>query len=119
MNNSIGKKYDHEKIQPSIVLGDFSRALIEVCRAGDTGIIKYGPGNWLKVENAAQRYDNAMIRHWLQSKIESTDSESNLLHLAHTAWNALACLELELRSQSIDYSLNEKISVQFVDGTKE
>lgn len=95
MNN--GTKHDQGKIQPSIVLGDFSRALTEVCKAGGNGIVKYGPGNWLLVKDAASRYDSALVRHWLDSKINPFDPESKLLHLAHMAWNALACLELELR----------------------
>lgn len=93
-----GKKDDAGKIQPSIVLGDFSRALIEVCKAGETGIQRYGPSDWLNVPEARKRYEDALLRHWLSSKTEQLDQDSQLLHLAHTAWNALAVLELELRT---------------------
>lgn len=91
-----GRKDDVGKIQPSIVLGDFSRALTEVCKAGETGIQRYGPSNWLNVPNARKRYEDALLRHWLSSKTEQLDQDSELLHLAHVAWNALAVLELEL-----------------------
>lgn len=94
---SEGRKDDAGKIQPSIVLGDFSRALTEVCKAGETGIQRYGPSDWLKVPEARKRYEDALLRHWLSSKTERLDQDSQLLHLAHTAWNALAVLELELR----------------------
>lgn len=94
---SEGRKDDTGKIQPSIVLGDFSRALIEVCKAGETGIQRYGPSNWLNVPEARKRYENALLRHWLSSKTERLDPDSKLSHLAHVAWNALAILELELR----------------------
>lgn len=94
-----GRKDDAGKIQPSIVLGDFSRALTEVCVVGEFGIQKYSAGNWLLVEDAKKRYEDALLRHWLESKNIKIDHDSKRLHIAHVAWNALAVLELELREQ--------------------
>lgn len=96
---SEGKKFDQGKIQPSIVLGDFSRALTEVCIVGEFGIQKYSAGNWLLVEDAKKRYEDALLRHWLESKNVKIDHDSKRLHIAHVTWNALAVLELELREQ--------------------
>ena len=93
-----GKKHDQGKVRAGLVLGDFARALWAVSLVGTFGAEKYAESNWLKVENAKKRYDDAMIRHWLQDKYGQTfDDESEILHLAHVAWNALAILELELR----------------------
>jgi len=39
-----------------------------------------------------------MMRHWLdESQGIECDAESNMLHAAHLAWNALARLELMLK----------------------
>lgn len=102
-----GKKYDEGKIRAGLVLGDFAAALEAVSLVGTFGAQKYSDSNWLMVDNAQERYDDAMLRHWLEDKISTTsgkgsgyDSESGILHIAHVAWNALAVLELELRSDS-------------------
>lgn len=97
-----GVKYDQGKIRAALVLGDFSLALTEVCKVGTFGANKYEPGGWLKVENAQERYEDALLRHWLQARgANIADPESNCLHLAHAAWNALAILELELRRSQV------------------
>lgn len=92
-----GIKYDNEKPKADIVLSDFSRALIEVCKVGTIGIEKYSAGNWVHVQDGMQRYSDAMVRHYLLEKIEIHDAETKKLHAAHVAWNALARLELMLR----------------------
>ena len=94
---ATGLKYDIGKIRASLVLGDFSRALTEVCKVGGMGAAKYSDGNWVFVDNGVERYTDAMLRHWLQEQTESFDNESNFLHAAHTCWNSLARLELMLR----------------------
>jgi hypothetical protein len=95
-----GVKFDDDKIKPHVVLGDFALALEEVCKVGGYGIKKYSASNWLKVPNAVGRYEDATLRHWLKMRQgEENDNESLLLHRAHIAWNALACLELELRER--------------------
>lgn len=94
---STGRKHDQDKIRADLVLGGFPRALQEVARAGTYGAVKYAPGNWIKVENGIERYSDAMIRHYLDERRgELCDQESNALHAAHLAWNALARLELML-----------------------
>jgi hypothetical protein len=45
---------------------------------------KYGANNWMKLENAPERYYNALMRHmtaWWGG--ESIDPESGYSHLAH------------------------------------
>jgi hypothetical protein len=51
------------------------------------------------VERGIDRYTDAMLRHALAEGIEEFDTESGLKHAAHTAWNALARLELMLRAK--------------------
>lgn len=90
-----GVKYDLGKPRPSLVLGAMAKALYEVAKVATFGAEKYSDNNWLLVENAKQRYTDAMYRHLLSG--EGFDPESGLRHAAHAAWNALARLELELQ----------------------
>lgn len=93
-----GAKLDALKPRPALVLGGFSRALMEVSHVGTYGAIKYSPYGWLSVPDGIERYTEAMQRHWLaEMQGIELDSESNFLHAAHVAWNALARLELMLR----------------------
>lgn len=91
-----GRKYDQDKPNVDLVLGDFSEALLAVSEVGTLGAAKYDDHNWLKVEKGINRYSSAMLRHYLQSKQENYDNDSDCLHLAHMAWNALAVLQLRL-----------------------
>ncbi len=89
-----GKKHDEGKPMVGLMMEDFSLALMEVSKVTTFGIEKYKErGSWRKVQDASNRYEDAMCRHSLQ---KGYDDESGLLHKAHRAWNALAVLELEL-----------------------
>lgn len=95
-----GAKLDALKPRPSLVLGGFSRALVAVTHVGTYGAIKYTPRGWESVPLGVERYSEALMRHWLaEATGQQCDPESNLLHAAHLAWNALARLELMLREQ--------------------
>lgn len=93
-----GRKNDSGKERAHLVLTGFSRALMEVAQVGTQGALKYAEDDWLFVENGFARYSDAMMRHILAEKKCPHDKESGLLHAAHTAWNALARLELGLRA---------------------
>jgi hypothetical protein len=90
-------KLDQGKPRPSLVLSSMPRALLAVAEVGTYGAAKYTEDGWLAVERGLSRYTDAMDRHRLAEGIEPHDPESKLLHAAHTAWNALARLELMLR----------------------
>jgi hypothetical protein len=90
-----GVKHDHGKTMAAL-LRDFSPALLQVADVGTFGAQKYARGNWLKVEDAKTRYDDALWRHLLQ---HGKDPESGLDHLAHAAWNILALLTLKHREE--------------------
>lgn len=98
MSEVSGVKLDNGKEDCDLVLGSFSRSLLEVSKVGTFGAIKYCEDGWLDVERGYRRYTSAMLRHYFKgSEIETHDLESGLLHDAHCAWNALARLELNLR----------------------
>ncbi len=96
--NSPGAKLDAGKVRPSLVLGGFARALWEISKVGTYGATKYTDNGWMEVVDGDKRYDDAKMRHWLKEKMgEKCDKDTNLTHLAHEAWNALARLDLYIR----------------------
>lgn len=94
-----GAKLDAGKVRPSLILSQMSRALLEVAKVGTYGAIKYTDGGWQHVESGLARYTDAMDRHRLREGAELNDPDTELLHAAHLAWNALARLELMLRDK--------------------
>lgn len=95
-----GAKLDNGKLRPGLVFSAFARALEAVAEVGTFGASKYSDNGWLQVPNGADRYTDALLRHYVaEAKGEWTDSESSLPHAAHLAWNALARLELMLRER--------------------
>jgi len=90
-----GAKLDSGKLRPQLVLGNFSHALAAVSEVGTFGAAKYTDNGWRQVPNGIERYSEAMMRHWLEeSQGIECDSQTQFLHAAHIAWNALARLEL-------------------------
>lgn len=95
-----GSKLDAGKNRVSLVLGGFARALEAVCRVGTFGANKYTANGWMEVPNGIERYTDAMNRHQLKEwQGELNDPDSDLMHAAHLAWNALARLDLILRAK--------------------
>ena len=98
-----GAKLDAEKVRLGLVLHGFSRALLAVGKVGTYGAAKYSDNGWMQVDDGQRRYTDAMYRHLMsEASGEDCDYESNLLHAAHTAWNALARLELMLKHGAYD-----------------
>jgi hypothetical protein len=96
--HEAGAKLDQGKVRPALVLGGFARALTEVAKVGSFGAAKYSADGWVSVPNGIARYSDAGLRHWLAKQAgEDKDPDSQLDHLAHAAWNALAVLDLALR----------------------
>lgn len=78
----------------------FPRASLAVAGISTFGASKYAWNGWEGVDNGVNRYSDAMVRHLLKEGMgEEVDPDSGLLHAAHTAWGALARLELILRDK--------------------
>ena len=93
-----GAKLDANKNRMGLVLLGFSRALAAVSAVGTYGANKYTDNGWVSVPNGVNRYTDAMLRHMLsEASGELTDKDTDLLHAAHAAWNALARLDLMIR----------------------
>ena len=76
----------------------FPRAISAVAGISAFGASKYAWNGWREVEDGFNRYSDAMVRHLAyEAEGEVLDSDSGLLHAAHTAWNSLARLELLIK----------------------
>lgn len=97
-----GAKLDAGK--PSIWQGAinyFPRAIREVAKVSTFGATKYAWKGWETVPNGYTRYSDAMARHFIkEGEGEAYDPDSHIVHAAHTAWNALARLELLLKEDN-------------------
>lgn len=99
--NEAGAKLDAGKNRLSLVLDGFALALQEVGRVGTYGANKYTDNGWMSVPNGVERYTDALLRHhFAEAAGDERDSDTELLHAAHRAWNALAVLELRLRESA-------------------
>ena len=99
MTEIEGKKYDEGKNRMGLMCENFSRALWEVGNVSTFGAKRYGANNWQHLENPKERYMDALCRHLFQHlQGEKINKESGLFHLSHCAWNILALLEFELKS---------------------
>lgn len=79
-------------------LGYFPRAIRKVADVSAFGASKYAWKGWETVPSGVERYTDALVRHLTyEGQGRTTDPDSGLLEAAHTAWNALARLELMLR----------------------
>ena len=97
----LGAKLDGDKPDMDLVLGGFSKALIEVAKVGTAGAKKYSRNGWKSVPNGIKRYTSAELRHYFKEETEGPiDPDFGLLHSAHKAWNALAALELILEERN-------------------
>lgn len=98
--HSPGAKLDAGKNRPSLIIEGMARAIWAVSEVATFGAAKYTPGGWVLVPNGQERYADAGYRHTLKRAMgERNDPDSEKLHLAHEAWNALAKLDLYLREQ--------------------
>ena len=78
----------------------FPRAISAVASVSLFGANKYAWKGWERVPDGYNRYSDAMVRHLIyEGEGEVLDPDSGLLHAAHTAWNALARLELLIRQR--------------------
>lgn len=100
-----GKKYDNGKSMAGTLCRVFPRALLAVGQCIEFGTRKYPkPDNWKLVDGAFTRYQDSLIRHYLKFQAgQEKDSETDLLHLSHMVWNALAILELYLMEHKDEY----------------
>ena len=101
--HEAGAKLDSGKPRMALVLKGFSLALTEVAKVGTYGAEKYSDFGFLDVPDGCNRYQDAMMRHFLDGALESIDA-SGFEHDAMVAWNAIASLEIKLRARRASQS---------------
>lgn len=94
-NADTGLKYDGGKLKAGI-LEDFPLALKAIAEVGTFGAKKYARSSWQNIDNAVERYTDAMWRHRLS---EGVDTESGLPHYYHELWNMMVIVELKEREK--------------------
>jgi hypothetical protein len=94
-----GAKFDEGKAPITRgCLQYFPRALEAVALVSLHGASKYSWKGWEVVPDGINRYGDALGRHLAREAYEAYDIDSSFHHAAHAAWDALARLELILRS---------------------
>lgn len=90
MNKSVKNDFKDKKLRWDLLPLQEIEDVVKVYTAGAD---KYGDNNWQNLENGYQRYKAALFRHLLEyEKGTEVDPETNCLHLAQVAWNAIAML---------------------------
>ena len=100
-NQPIGTKYDQDKLQYSLIP---PYALEQIAKNLTVGLKKYKErNNWKKVQDAEQRYLDALYRHLeahRRGEVYDPDSSvPDMPHLAAVAVNAMFLLEFMLDPQ--------------------
>lgn len=96
MEQEKGLKFDEGKVRFELIP---PKPLHEVAKVLTHGAKKYGPRNWMLVDNHLDRYTGATYRHinaWQQG--EDID-ESGCHHLAHAICSLMFLLEKELEKE--------------------
>lgn len=91
------------KIRMDLVMTGFPKALLAMGECMTWALSKgYNVDDWHNVPDPVRAYTGAMMRHLLKEMGgETHDDESKLLHAVHTAWNAMARLEMILRGKTL------------------
>lgn len=93
-----GAKDDADKPPVALLFESFPNALLAISKVAGDGAKKYTRDGWVRVDNGYERYLDAAGRHFLKLFVDGdNDPESGSPHLAHCAWNVLACLELKIK----------------------
>lgn len=94
-----GLKYDAGKPRLAEMFIDFQDSMVELSKVWAFGANKYDKANWKLVDDALNRYTNAMLRHLIAEEQSALDDESHMLHAAHVAWNALVRLHFVIENE--------------------
>lgn len=89
---SPGLKYDDGKAPWSLLMRGCAKSLAQVVAVLQFGAKKYAADSWQRVENAPERYRDALYRHMHQIELrgpQAVDPETGLLEWSHVACNAM------------------------------
>ena len=90
MTESIKNDFKDHKLRWDLLPLKEIEDIVKVYTAGAD---KYGPDKWQNLPDGYNRYKGAMLRHLMEyEKGNDVDKETQCLHLAQMAWNAIAML---------------------------
>jgi len=90
-------KYDDGKTRMGLIHTGLALPLMAIGEVLTYGAKKYKANSWQGLDNARERYTDALYRHLnAYHRGEQIDPESGLLHLAHAAVNLLFLLYFQL-----------------------
>jgi len=93
-----GVKNDSGKRQWWYLFGlwEFVEQVVDVLQYGDTKYPAEDGANWKRLDNAENRFRDAVMRHWSAYLTgEKVDPETGKSHLAHLITNALFLMHFE------------------------
>jgi len=97
MTRSYDNKFDKGKLRHDLVMPEVVEALAGVMTYGAE---KYSPDSWKLVDDPANRYYSALLRHiYAYRRGEVNDQESQLQHLAHALANIQFLMYFEKEKQ--------------------
>lgn len=95
-NKPVGVKNDRKDDKPMWELLPLL-TIEEVVKVYTAGAKKYGPDNWMNLEDGYRRYKAALFRHICEFERGNwIDPDTGCIHLAQVAWNAIAMLHIEM-----------------------
>jgi len=90
---ATGRKDDKDKVQLDLIEPSF---IMGVGKVLTKGAEKYGKNNWQKLDDAADRYYAAIMRHLMAWRMgEKSDEDSGLNPMYHIAANAMFLAHLD------------------------
>ena len=104
-----GMKYDTGKLDWSLLPWEVIETTVNRFTVGKD---KYAKDSWKKLENGAERYESAMMRHFCEYKKGNTwDNDPKFkdhpsTHLQAMLWNAICLCWFELQKLNEDKSSN-------------
>jgi len=90
------------KVRMDLVMQDMPRAIEALARVMTWALAEkgYKESDWLHVPDGIREYHGGLHRHDnKEMRGQEFDDESGLEHAIHTAWNAMARVELILREK--------------------
>lgn len=93
-------------------------AIMSICAVGTFGAKKYAENNWMGLEDGEKRTLNAAMRHimaYMSGEINNHEEfekdgvkyTCDLPHLAHAAWELLACIEFSRYRLGLESTVKE------------
>jgi len=100
------------------ILGKYYDALISIAQVGTFGAKKYADNNWMSLQDGENRTIDAAMRHimaYMSGEINNHEEfekdgvkyTCDLPHLAHAAWELLACIEFARYRLGLESTVKE------------